>query len=621
MTVRLLLLGSPTVEHGGQSLALPFERRHQLLVFLALKKTWVGRAELAALFWPEQESKLAYTNLRKTLHRLQALAWAKDLESQSGALRFHVDTDVAAFETALREQRAADALPMRRGELLAGFNDDQSDAWSSWLSFERDRLRLAWRDAALAHLDADIDASDAVELSARLLESDPLDETALRCHMSGLGRAGHIAHARQVYREFVDRLANDLGLTPSAELQALQDDIAGTIRPTAAVRPPAKPKLDADFIGRTVELRRIAKLLAQDDCRLLCILGPGGVGKTRLARRALGDISASFANGAVFVALEDVGSASELGVRLARELGVALAGKADPLSQVIEFLRERHMLLVLDNFEHLAADTAAVQQLLDAAPRVKLIVTSRVRLALPNEWLLPLEGLPCPDVEDQDNIEAFDAARLFVQAAQRVAPSLVPSEEAASIVEICQLVEGLPLALQLAAAWARTLSCDAIAAELRQSIELLQASDSAHPVRHASIEKVFDQSWQLLSPAEQDALARLSVFRGGFTSEAARAVTGASLPVLGALTDKSLLRKDGTRLFMHPLVHQLAALRLLDTETRDSTQQAHARYFNRMLAQLRADACQQHGEIERLRIQDGLPVLAEVITQKVKFLK
>ncbi|MGH6609597.1 MAG: ATP-binding protein, partial [Burkholderiaceae bacterium] len=507
MTVRLLLLGSPTVEYGGKSFALSFERRHQLLVFLALKNAWVGRAELAAMFWPEQESKLAYTNLRKTLHRLQSLPWAAGIESQSGALRFEADTDVAAFESALREQRFAEALRMRRGELLAGFNDDQSEAWTNWLSFERDRLRRAWRDAALSHLNSDIDAADGVELSARLLGADSLDEAALRAHMSWLERAGNSSRARQAYREFVLRLEDDLGLTPSAELQALHDSLGTAARAVSPIAPTAAPMADADFVGRTVELRRIATLMAQDDCRLLCVLGPGGVGKTRLARRVLTDVAPNFADGAVFVPLEDIASSNELGERLARELGIGLVGKKATLDQVIEFLRQRQMLLVFDNFEHLVAEASILNKLLEACPRLKIIVTSRARLTVANEWLLPLEGLPCPEIEDQDNIESFDAAKLFVQAAQRVEPTLVPSAEATSIVEICQLVEGLPLALQLAAAWTRVLSCDAIAAELRQGTELLHADDPAYPPRHASIEKIFDQSWRLLGPTERAVLA------------------------------------------------------------------------------------------------------------------
>ncbi|MGZ9075679.1 MAG: BTAD domain-containing putative transcriptional regulator, partial [Burkholderiaceae bacterium] len=478
MTVRLLLLGSPAVEIDGRPVALAFERRYQLIAFLALKRAWVGRAELATLLWPEQESKLAYANLRKTLHRLQSIPWAAGLESQGGALRFDIDTDVFAFDSALREQRTAEALPMRRGELLAGFDDDQSEAWSSWLAFERDRLRLAWRDAALSRLSKSIDAAEGIDLSARLLDADPLDEAALREHMAWLSRGGHSARARQVYRDFVARLRDDLGLTPGAELQAWHDSLGAASQPSAP-KPASPSKADTDFIGRTVELRRISSLLTQDDCRLLTVIGPGGVGKTRLARRAMEEAAAALSWTAVFVPLDDVMASSDLGGRIARELGLHLAGRDESLNQVIEYLRDRRTLLVLDNFEQLAGDATIVQRLIESAPRLKIIVTSRVRLALAAEWLLSLEGMPYPEEEDRDHIEAFDAVRLFVQAAQRVAPALVPAAEAAAIIDICQQVEGLPLALQLAAAWTRVLSCEAIAAELRSGTEMLQAVDAA----------------------------------------------------------------------------------------------------------------------------------------------
>ena len=587
MTLRLFLFGSPTVEYGGESVALPFERRNQLLVFLALKRSWVGRAELATMFWPDQQSKLAYANLRKILFRLQSLRWAGSIESQGAALRFEAETDVFAFESALREQRLAEALSIRRGELLAGFDDDQSEAWSSWLNFERDRLRVAWRDAALNRLTAEIDVTEGIDLSKRLLDADPLDEAALRAHMSWLARSGQSARARQAYHEFVGRLADDLGLAPGVELRALHDSLGMPISPPRSAEAAASFKLDADFIGRTIELRRIASLLAQDDCRLLCLIGPGGVGKTRLAQRAMHEFAPGFSDGATFVPLEDIKASNELGGRIARELDVRLAGRQEPLDQVIEFLRERQTLLVLDNFEQLAHDASILERLLQACTGLKILVTSRVRLAVSMEWLLPLEGLPCPEAEDQDRFEAFDAVRLFVQAAQRVEPTLVPAVEAASIVDICRQLEGLPLALELAAAWTRVLSCDAIAAELRQGTELLHAVDAAHPARHASIDVVFDQSWRLLSQIERDALSRLSVFQGGFSAEAARAIAGASLPVLGALADKSLLRKEGPRIFLHPLVQQLAAARLDDDPVQAATREAHAAYFHRLLAQLR----------------------------------
>ena len=596
MPVRLQLFGAPQIDTDidtdigdGTPLALPFERRHQVLVFLTLKGGWVPRAEVAAMLWPDQPAKLASSNLRKALFRLQELPWGRCVESQGHAMRaVAVVTDVAEFEAALREQRLTDALRLRRGELLAGFEDDASEAWTSWLGFERDRLRTAWRAAALLLLAGEGDAAEAVELSARLLEADPLDEAALQAHMQWLARSGQGVRARQAYASFAQRLQQELGLAPGAALKALHDALGATSSPPAATTGVAPLAVeDGSFVGRSVELRHLASQLAQDGCRLLSLIGPGGVGKTRLARRALQDLTPAFSDGVAFVALEGTTAAGELGGRIARDLGVSLAGSAQPLDQVSAFLRERHTLLVLDNFEQLVPESVPqLAVLLQQCPRLKLLVTTRVRLGLPAEWLLPVEGLPCPEQEDEDRIEAFDAARLFVNAARHVEPGLVPAAEAAAIVDICRQVGGLPLALELAAAWTRVLSCTAIADELRQGVELLHAPDAAQAARHASIEMVFEQSWRLLTPLEREVLARLSVFRGGFTAEAARSVAGASLPVLRALADKSLLRKEASRLFLHPLVQQLAAQRLqAEPGAHEAAQAAHAQHFHRLLAQ------------------------------------
>ena len=577
--MRLDLFGAPALVADGETHALPLERRHQLVAFLALKRTWVARAEIAALLWPDQTDKLASTNLRKALFRLQSSERLPRIDADGGALRLAVDTDVATFEQSVRDDRLADAVALRRGELLAGYDDDTSEAWSGWLRYERDRLRDAWRGAALKCLDTGLDADQGIALSATLLDIDPLDEAALRLHLGWLAKGGQAARARAAYRDFVRRLDAELGIAPGAELRALHDAL-GVARATE--RTPALPA-DDGFVGRSAERKRLAGYVARDDCRLVTLVGPGGVGKTRLARRVLDD-HASYGDGVAFVPLDDLTSSAELGTRLARELGVRLAGSGDPLDQVIAHLCERAMLLALDNFEQLAGDAATLQRILDACPRVKLVVTSRVRLALPGEWLLPLSGLPWPDAEDVDRFEAFDAVRLFVRAAQRVEPALVPATEAAAILDICRRVEGLPLALELAASWTRVLSCEAIAHELREGTELLHAVDASRPARQASIEVVFDQSWKHLGTVEREVLARLSVFRGGFAPDAARAVCGAPLPVLGALADKSLVRKDGARLHLHPLVQQLAARRLGDGEAHAAAARAHAEHYLRMVA-------------------------------------
>jgi predicted ATPase/DNA-binding SARP family transcriptional activator len=646
---RLLLFGPPRLAGaGGADELLPKERRHQLVAWLALKRTWVGRPELAALLWPEQESKLAFTNLRKAVHRLQGSALAGALQLQGQSLRLEAHTDVAEFEAALAAGRLAEAVALQHAELLAGYDDDANEPWTSWLQHERERLRSAWHAAALAqlqHLEAKSAqtpaqtggasaggqaaslqpaALEAVALSTRLLASDPLDEAALAAHLRALARAGQAGAAREAYRTFVARLRSELGLEPPPALSALQASLlevragdapavagidaragaAGEPTEDTAGRAGSEPAIDPGFVGRGAEIRRITELLALPDCAMLALLGPGGIGKTRLARHALHALAPRFANGATFVSLEDATSRAEVGPRLAAALDLALAGTADALAEVRHALRHQRRLVVLDNFEALAEDAAWLEALQRDCPHVKVLLTSRVRPLAAGVWTMPVEGLPCPEPEDIDRFEAFDAVRLFVRSARRVDPTFNAAGEAAAIVDICRQVQGMPLALELAASFTRVLPCAAIATELREGTELLRVADPARPARQASLEVIFEQSWRRLVPAEREALARLAVFRGGFTLAAARSVAAASLPVLASLTDKSLLRKEtgaqGARCHLHPLVQQLA-LAKLDGEleppstadapakpgvhaVREATREAHARHHLRLLA-------------------------------------
>lgn len=602
--VRFQLFGTPAVQIDSRVQALPFERRSQLVVLLALRRQWVPRAEVAALLWPELNDKQAFANLRKTLFRLPALPWAQAVQAEAAALRAEVPTDVAAFEAALQDGRVAEALAVYGGELLAGFDDGQSEGWTRWLGFERDRLRAAWRGAALGCLDAGtLDPAAALALAAQLLSADPLDEAALKHQMSVYAQAGQAAAARAAYRQFVDRLQADLGLEPGAALRALHDGLAVATPRSTPAEPAPPPAADDGFVGRSGELTRITDLLSRDECRLLCLIGPGGVGKTRLARRAMQLLAPNHADGAVFIALEDVETATQFGLRLAREAGVATGQRSgDALARAIDAWRNQRLLLVLDNFEQLATQAPTLERLLRECSGLKLIVTSRVRLQVTDEWSMPLEGLPCPDPEDRDRVEAFDAVRLFVKAARRVEPGFDPGRESAAIVDICRQVDGLPLALELAAAWVRVLSCAEIARELRQGTELLRAADARHPARHASIDAVFEQTWHRLAEAERSVLARLSVFQGGFSVDTARAVAGASLPVLGALADKSLLAKDRDRMRLHPLVQQLAALQLEARGAREETETRHATHFHGWLKQL--EPATSRGQREALRAID-----------------
>lgn len=582
MTWSLRLIGTPTAQRVGDAIPLPFERRWQLLVLLALRGDWMRRSEVAACLWPEVTRALASTNLRKALFRLRDASWAETLEADGDLLRFVVATDVDDFAAQVREGRVAEALMAHRGTLLEGFDDDANEPWSDWLRNQRERWRAAWRAAALQRLAEPVEPVEGLALSAALLQADPLDEAALQVQLQLLASTGQAARARETYRAFAQRLQQELGVEPVSALRAAHEGLH------AHTLPPGPPQaIDEGYIGRVFEQRRILELMQRPDCRLLAIVGPGGIGKTRLVRHVLQEAASLFADGATFFSLEDVDTPAAFIARLARDLGISGKPQRDEFDAVAEHLGSLQMLLVLDNFEAIAlAATPLLGQLLERAPRLKLIVTSRERLALGAQWALPLDGLPCPEPEDMDRLEDFDASRLFIAAARRADPAMDPEGECAAIVDICSQVDGLPLALELAAAWTRVMRCTDIARELRQGAELLHATNPAFPARQASVEAVFEQSWRLLGGPERQALACLSVFRGGFTVEAARAVASAALPVLGALTDKSLLRKEGARLALHPLVQQFASLKLGDGAQHAAARVAHARYFHGVLAEL-----------------------------------
>ncbi|MCB0020968.1 MAG: AAA family ATPase, partial [Anaerolineales bacterium] len=348
----------------------------------------------------------------------------------------------------------------------------------------------------------------------------------------------------------------------------------------------------SSFIGRQKEYDDIQQLLTQADCRLLTLVGPGGIGKTRLARRLGALLGADYARGASVVLLQPLRSSEFFVSAVADALGIALTGSEPPLDQLVHYLSDKEALIILDNFEHLLDATAQLTTLLAATPQVKYLVTSREALNMREEWLYPLAGLSFPNGLNGDTTDqTADAVQLFFERAQRVYPNFALETELEAIVHICQLVGGMPLALELAAAWRKTLNCQEIAAEIQGGLDFLTTRLRNATERHHSMVTVFDQTWQRLSPREQNAFKRLSVFRGGFLRDAAGAVAGASLPVLSALVDKSLLQLhvDG-RYQIHELLRQYAAEQLgNDAGEVAQTQADHASFYIRFLDERRED--------------------------------
>jgi predicted ATPase/transcriptional regulator with XRE-family HTH domain len=367
---------------------------------------------------------------------------------------------------------------------------------------------------------------------------------------------------RQPSQQLAERMADCLNV-PASERAAflarargllLPEELSPAIEPSTPTAPahpaPAEP---TSFVGRVAELGQIAAYLADPGCRLLTLVGQGGIGKTRLALRAAAQ--AQFAHGVCFVALADISTPELVAPAIAQRLGVQTAEVTDPEIGLVAFLRSREILLVLDNFEQLlAAERTASDgpvslliRIIDACPRVKLLVTARERLNLQAEWLLPLAGLPVEDA----------AVPLFVERARRVQPSFALTGQEAAVAEICRLVEGMPLAVELAAGWAHVLSCEQIAQHIRQNVDFLATRLRDVPERHRSLRALFDGSWRLLTDDQRYLLMRLSVFHGGFTADAA-AVLSSEFSVLSSAEDNSKLKTQNAKLLtlLAPLVEK-----------------------------------------------------------------
>lgn len=345
------------------------------------------------------------------------------------------------------------------------------------------------------------------------------------------------------------------------------------------------------FVGREKELNSIMQSFGDPDCRLLTLAGLGGVGKTRLAVEAGTVLADDFSQGAVFVNLQSVDAHEKMIAALADALKFPLSGQDEPQVQIINFLRNKEMLLLLDNFEELLAEIEFISLVLENAPYIKLLVTSRQTLNLQEEWIVPVEGMPYPAENDLGKASEFSAVQLFIRCAQKLRPDFSYENEKEGIVRICQLVDGLPLAIEMSAAWTKMLRCADIADEIQKDIEFLTSNVRNIPPHNHSMRAVIDRSWKLLDQDERAVFMRLSVFRDGFDFQAAREIASATLPILSGLADKSMLRvDDGGRYRIHGLIQQYTANKLEQNQKEAlQTRNRFGRYFIEFIHALEGD--------------------------------
>ncbi len=624
--MRLSVLGAPRLWVEGEGLEPPSQQVLLLSAYLASYDVWVERGQIVGWLWPDDDEKAGRHNLSQLLYRHRNKPWLAGFESTPHKLRWQTESDVRLFRQAVADGRWGDALTHYGGAFLEDVLVDDVATVMDWLEQERNDLHSSWRDATLQYARQRHDAGEFTDAAKRLataLQYDALAEDVLQAYLENAAKAGQRDQALYAYERFERHLADELSMTPLANTRQLAEAIRdGTLAPPSAQtahsatsslptsslptssqtslqtsssqgsRPPASrgglrghslPNDLTSFVGRDPERLDLAQMLADPDCRLLSILGSGGIGKSRLAIRVATEQSEHFADGSVFVALAPLTSATSLPMALIEALGLDPHPTHDPVDQLRDHLAATTMLLVLDNAEHLrsaVADLAAT--LLDAAPNLCVLITSREALGLRGEWRYELSGLAVPSDPTAKQVEAYDAVRLFVQSARRADPHFrLDADNRVAVATLCQRVEGVPLGIELAAAWMRMLSPHELTDELAHDLDLLESDAANIPERHRSLRAVFDYTWNLLSTREQQLLTRLSVFQGGFSKEAAQQVAGATLRTLLGLVNKSLLsRSDNGRFAMLDTVRHYAAEKLArDADIEHDTRAQHAHYY------------------------------------------
>jgi predicted ATPase/DNA-binding SARP family transcriptional activator len=606
--LRISLLGGFTVLHKEQPItAFESDQVRALLAYLALYPGQAhSRAAVAELLWPGRPEATARANLRHALSRLRhtlADAEAKRplLWADHRTVRFEAADDVvcdAASFVALAEACAAHAHPsldrcelcaprlreaalLYRGSLLDGAPLSPSPFFESWLLARRaelDRHALTILGALASRAEAATDYQQLRELAARQLAIEPWYEPAHRHLMRSLALAGDRSGALAQYERCRAMLASELGIAPEPETHALYERIRAAALVPAARNDVARQQLPlplTPFVGREDEL---AALRGYRDSRLLTLVGAGGMGKTRLALELARADQADQPDGVFFVALAPLGAVDDIAPTIAATLDLTLSG--DQATALLRFLSDKRLLLILDNFEHLLAGAALVSAILEAAPRVQIIATSREPLSVRGEQIYLVEGLGYGAGDDPARAGITPAARLFVQSARRVQPAFALNDAAmTAVLRICRLVQGMPLGLELAATWMDRLPVEEVAAAIERHAGFLRADWRDAPSRQRSIQALFDWSWRLLSAGEQRALCCLSVFRGGWERAAAEDVAEVSFELLSRLVRKSLVRLGSKgRYEMHELVRQLAAERL-DARAAKQTHARHSAYY------------------------------------------
>jgi non-specific serine/threonine protein kinase len=662
-TLHIQLLGGFRLISGETAITtVELPRLQSLLAYLLLYRGAPHpRQQLAFLLWPDSTEGQARSNLRTLISRLRGALPSADafLPADSHSLQWRLDApwtlDVADFERALALAEHTEnvvairaalerAVELYRGDLLPSCYDD-------WVLPERERLRqrfLSALERLILALEQLRDYPAAIQYAQRLLRHDPLHEATYQHLMRLHALTGDRASALRVYQTCVTVLRRELDIEPSSATRAVYDRLA-LLEPQAS--PASAPAHESavlhnlpipltSFIGRSRERAEVARLLATT--RLLTLTGAGGCGKTRLALTVATDQAAAYPDGVALVELAALADQALVPQAVAAALGVREEPQRPLSATLVSTLRAKELLLVLDNCEHLVATCAQlIQTLLSACPRLRILATSREALGVAGEttWLVPSLSLPAPKLtshsaaEPEDVLADSEAVSLFVERATAALPTFAMMRENAAAVErICRQLDGIPLAIELAAARVKLLTAVQIAARLHDCFQLLTTGSRTAMPRQQTLRAAIDWSYDLLAEPERALFRRLAVFAGGWTLEAAEAVCADRdadirmqvaeraahpapfmlapsdvLELLAHLVDKSLVVVDTppggeSRYRLLETVRQYSQEKLRDAIGDVAVRRRHADYFLRLAeeAELALWGPQQVAWLERL---------------------
>lgn len=594
VVLKIYTLGTPSLELDGQPIELSRRKATALLMYLAVTQQKHTREKLAGWFWGDSEQSKAFAYLRTTLWTLNKTLGEGYLEVDDDRIGISRGIWVDALVFAeLAESQPAEAAALYQGDFLSGFTLPDSPEFDDWQFFQTESLRQVFAkllEKLISLYQKQGQYETAIPYARRLVALDSLHEPAQRLLMQVYEAAGQRSAALRQYQEFADLLQRELGEKPDAETTALYRSIQenrGRARPLTVTA--HMPVLTTPLLAREKEIAEMTALLHDPACRLLAVIGPGGIGKTSLALQLIHQMADQYRDGAYFVPLAPLTSADYIIPTVADALHFTSYNQGDVYQQLRRYLTGKHMLLVMDNFEHVLDGVPVVAELLTSAPHLKILVTSRERLNLQEEWIYELHGLSYPPAAGNGAVENYGAVQLFLQAARRVRPDFVLTDaDKPFVAQICRSVEGMPLGVELAATWLQMLTCREIAQEIERSLDFLSSSLRNLPPRHRSLRAVFDSSWERLSPIEKSTLSKISIFQGGFDREAAYAVSQAALPVLLSLVNKSLVaRNESGRYQIHELLRQFAAEKL-SAEDAQEAYRRHCAYYADFIRQREA---------------------------------